>query len=337
MFARIKRKTKYPALLLSLCLLLVLSGCRVRTGLEPEPEAEEVQTAALEHQETVTPDIPEELPEEPPVEEPPEPQAPSEDQPLESDPQSDRRQFDETAPAQDAEDAEQAVSLPSEEPIPEGDAPIEGAGEEGETPVTQVLPAEEAPEMGASEDAPVADSSLVYYQTLLADRLGDLFECKRLNVYCELPQDYVAALKGSREYELIGVAGSYCVSVKLTADAAQVDDGWILRKNPDAVVKFVGGDVLGSGMASSAAAASLRESLSLREGWNQMQAVKDGKVILASEDLLASEALRTACAVYLACAFYPDTFADTDPAEALQQLSAEYYGSAMGGTFVLMP
>ena len=360
-------------------MLLSLSGCgRTRTGLAPEetivPDTQ-TQTAQVQPEkapaeerpeETQDPpkEQPEELPPEPAAEETPE-ESPAEEQeeqealeetqtppekpaepPAETnenqpeDPGSDRKQFDENASAEAAEDAEHSVSEgESENPAPaeseDGTAADAGSAEGSELSVTETLPAEEAEKAGIAEDAMIADSALYYYQTLLYTRLGDLFECKRYNVYCEMPEDHVTILRGSLEHDLISLAGAYSVSAKLGADAASVADDWVVRKNPDVIIKLVGPEVLGSQASGTAAASALRSEICAREGYDGTGAIQNGRVIILSTELLQSEVLQTAAAVYLAKALYPDSFTDTDPDEAMEQLTQEYYGSALSGSFIL--
>ncbi len=322
----------------------------------PEETPKEAQTAPEEQPGELPPQPPEEeAPEtEPPAEDPIEPESeeaqtppeapaepPSEtDENQPEDPDSERRQFDESASAQAAEDAEHSVSDGNGDPAasPEGEdgAPADAGSAEGsELTVTETLSAEEAEKAGIAEDAVIADSALYYYQTLLYTRLGDLFECKRYYVYCETPEDHVTVLRGSLEHDLISLAGAYSVSNKLGADAATVTDDWVVRKNPDVIIKLVGPELLGSQGSGTAAASALRSEICAREGYSGIGAVQNGRVIILSTELLQNEILQTAAAVYLAKALYPDSFTDTDPDEAMTQLTQEYYGSALTGSFIL--
>ncbi len=129
-------------------------------------------------------------------------------------------------------------------------------------------------------------------------------------------------------------AGAYNVSGKLQADSAVVGDDWIVRKNPDAIVKFVSSDILGAGVSGSAAASEVKNEILSREGFSDLPAVREGRVILLSEELLESESLQTAAALAIAKCLYPDSFEDADSQEALAQLQKES-GAPEGGVFVL--
>ncbi len=307
-----------------------------------EPEEEPPQEAPAEEPPQQEPEQPEaEPPREDPPEQPPKEPDSKPDESLE-DPASTHRQFDENASGEEDENAGQSLGTGeaganTEEEPAAGEASegaAYGAAEGAELALKQTEGADEAEQTGISETAEVADSSLVYYQTLLFTRLGDLFECKRYYVYCETPEDHVTVLKGSNEYELIQLAGAYSVSSKLQADGAAVTDDWVVRKNPDVIIKLVGPELLGRSVTSDTAAESVRSELTAREGWSDIAAVREGRVILLSTELLDNEVLQTAAGVYLAKLLYPDSFTDTDPDEAFAQLTQEYYGSALSGTFL---
>lgn len=304
--------------LLVLLAVLQLSGCgiRVRTPEAPLPAEDPAS-----EQETVTEEQPQIIPEEPEID----PNRPSEE-----DPESDRREFSEDADAELSSDAETVIIIEeTETPAPQG-AAQEGSG--GHT-ATETVPDQQAEEQGVADDAEVAETALQYYQTLLDSRLGELFECKRLYVYWETPEDYQTVSKTSAEHQVILLAGAYDVSAKLLPDALTVDDGWVLRKNPGAIVKCVESGLLGRDVLAVSAAQTVRENLLAREGWNAMDAVKSGTVLLLSQELLRSPAGQTAAAVYLAKSMYPAQMSDIDPDEALRLLMQESTGTEPGGIY----
>ena len=285
---------------------------------------------------TATPEAQQAAP--PPPAETPIPAAP-EDEPGAAalpDEASERREYSETGSGELAPDAETPLY---EEPA-EDEAPAQLTPESGEgTPVhteeedaaqtaTETLPAEEADRLGADEDAEAADSVLTYYLTLLSDRVGPLFECKRLNVYWETAADHTTVFKSSPEHDLILLAGAYDVSARLLEDNLAVDDGWVLRKDPDAVVKVVEGGAL-----DGPAAAALCGELAAREDWAEIGAIREGRVLILSGALLDTQAGRTAAAVYLAKLLYPEQMADVDADAALRDLTAEAAGGALAGLY----
>ena len=115
-----------------------------------------------------------------------------------------------------------------------------------------------------------------------------------------------------------------------------MDDGWIARKNPGAVVKIVDSFVLGSGVSSTAGAKAVRDTLAARDGWAELDAVKNGRIILLSQELLTTQARRTAAEVLLAKAMYPSLMSDTDAEEAIRALTEEIDERPLSGTFIFV-
>lgn len=327
------------SMLLAAILLLSMTGCRTRTTVTaPEgPEAETGETAPSGEAAGETPSdtaaedtVPQETP---PPEAEPDPNAPTEE-----DPDARRKEYDADASAEITPDADGSLHMEDAgKPGAAGDPGGQTGGrqdDQANRTASETVPAETAQQTGAADDAEAADTALVYYQTLLYDRLGALFECKRLYVYWETPEGYRTVFKTSKEHQLILDAGAYDVSAKLLEENLTVDDGWVQRKNPGAIVKVVGSQTLGYGVSGTSAAQSICAAMTSRPGWGDIDAVKDGRVILLSEDLLSSQAMRTAAAVCLAKALYPTVFSDIDPREALTLLSQEAAGRTASGTFV---
>ena len=333
-------KRVLPVCLL-LCFLLLLSGCRVRTtgGMESpsaagasdqsRDEAMPETAAEAEASEAANPE-----PENNSAEE----AAETGNQTREN-PDASRKEYDEHAPAEIVAGTDRQLHGEGEgsgTPILNGEAAgaVTRLNEGAEEPVTQITPAEEADRTGVSEDGETADSSLTYYTVLLQDRMGSLYECQRTNVYWETAEDHVTVFRTSPEHTLILNAGSYDVSARLLAENLRVDDGWVVRKNPDVIVKVVGRSVLGTGVASDSAAAAACRSLIGREGWGAIGAVRSRKVLLLSEELLEAPHLQTVAMLLIAKTSNPDLLADVDPAEALQRLSEEATGTIPVGIYI---
>lgn len=192
---------------------------------------------------------------------------------------------------------------------------------------------EEAEETGVSEDGKQADSVLQYYTTLLQERGKSLFECKRMYVYWETAADHMTIHKSSPEHTLILNAGAYDVSARLQQDKLNIDDGWVVRKNPNVIVKVTGNDVLGSAVRSTEAAETLLTELNAREDWNSIDAIRNARVLLLSEELLSTPYLQIGAMLVLAGTANPDLYEDVDPTAALQKLIEEATGSVPNGIF----
>lgn len=253
-------------------------------------------------------------------------------------PDADRKEYDENAAVELVEGTERTVHGDGEGAGAFAEAESEGPRvsklrESAEETATQTVAADEAEQTGVSEDAEAADSAMTYYTVLLQDRLGSLFECKRLNVYWETSEDHVTIFKTSQEHDLIIASGAYDVSARLLEENLRVDDGWIGRKNPQVIVKIVGSRVLGRNVTSTSAAKAVYDGLPARPGWAEIDAVRNGRVLLLSEEVLRAPYLRTAAALIIAKTAYPSLFEDADVTTALQMLTEEATGSQGAGVY----
>ena len=321
-------------LILLAALLLTLTGCRTRTaGSVPPPPGESGPATETEPGQAEQP----EPPEEDPAEEGD--TKPDSDTPTVTDPESDRKTYAQDADAEIVPGADHALTQQGDGgKTPEHDSNGAPGGAKdsanGEKTAKETVPADQAGQTGADQSGQTAETAQLYYQTLLEDRLSDLFECQRFYVYWETAEDYRTVHKSSDEHQIILKAGAYDASAKLQSDALTVDDGWIQRKNPGVIVKVVERSVLGSGVQSTRQAEAVCSALKAREGWSQIDAVQNGRVILLSEELLSGGAGKTGAEVLLAKAIYPALFGDTDGDEALRALTQEAYGAPASGTFI---
>lgn len=244
------------------------------------------------------------------------------------DPDSPHKEYDESAAASIDFTAHRPIQGDGEgggQPHSSGDAQNAATQFDATAPlpVTVTLPDDDADRLGAASDAQTAETAAQYYAALLSSRLDSLFECQRLSVYWETADDHVTIGKTSDEHALLLSAGAYNVASRRAEDMLTVDDGWIGRKNPDALVKVVPESVLGSGVFLTDAAQSIRRALLAREGLGSTGAVKKERAYLLSETLLQTPTTRLVAAVYLASSMYPDLFSDIDAAEAARQLIDE--------------
>ena len=322
----------------ALSMLLVLSGCRVRTGVD-KPGSESILgggTAAETAAGEAAPESAGAAPAENGAENTGE--ADENGSRTRENPDSSRKEYRENAPAEIVPGAERKVHAEGEgagTPVKSEDSGqtaerIDAAAEE---PARRTAAAEEAERKGISEDAVAADSARVYYETLLRERTESMFECERANVYWETADDHVTVHRSSPEHELILRAGAYDVSARLLPENLRVDDGWIARKNPQVIVKITDGSVLGSGAHGTAAAEQIRREILGRVALRDTDAVRDDRVVLISEETLETPYLRTAAALRIAKTAAPELFADTDPAEALRAMAEEAAGIIPDGIY----
>ena len=321
-------------LILLAALLLTLTACRTRTtGSVPPPPDESGPVTENDPGQTAQPEHSEGDPAED------RDTNPESDAPTATDPDADRKTYAQDADAKVVPGADHALTQQGDGgKTPEHDSNRAPGGAKdsdgGEKTATETVPADQAGQTGADQSGQTAETAQLYYQTLLEDRLSDLFECQRFYVYWETPEDYRTVHKSSDEHQIILKAGAYDASAKLQSDALTVDDGWIQRKNPGVIVKVVERSVLGSGVQSTRQAEAVCGALKAREGWSRIDAVQNGRVILLSQELLSAGAGKTGAEVLLAKAIYPALFGDTDGDEALRALTQEAYGAPASGTFI---
>ena len=168
------------------------------------------------------------------------------------------------------------------------------------------------------------------YSGLLSEGLGTLFECHIPYVYAELEADYQTGNRKSALHTLIIESGGYNTAEKLTDSAQTVDAGWVIRKNPEILVKFVNPSILGSTVSSTLFAVDKYSELSARDGWNGISAFLNRKVILLSSSLLNTEHGKLVAKLYIARVMHPELFSDLDvDSICIQVLGAGgiyYYG-----------
>ena len=325
-------KPRYRKALLLLLMLLTLTGCRERTGGMRSPSgtvSRSISGPAADAGASAAEEGPggkeiDEMGER-----------------TQENPESSRKEYDENAPAEITAGADRLVHTSGEGtgmPLDATDAEervsrLDGSASET---ATETVTDPDAEKLGVSEDAEEADSALKYYTALLEDRLGTLFECKRVYVYWETPSDRVTVHRSSPEHALILGAGAYDVSARLLEENLFVDDGWVARKDPGVIVKAVEGGVLGAGVTDTSGAEAVFGEMVSRNGWENIPAVKSGRVLILSSQLLEAPHLTVAAELILAKCAYPELFADADPDEAIALLCAEAAGNAPEGIYYYM-
>lgn len=253
-------------------------------------------------------------------------------------PDASRKEYDENAPVEVVPgtgrllngEGEGDTAGPAADGARSAEALLNGGAEK---PAVQTSAVPEAENRGVSEDADRAESALTYFTVLLEDRGGALYECQRAALYWETAEDHVTVHKSSPEHALILGAGAYDVSARLLAENLRVDDGWVVRKNPQVIVKIADSSVLGGSVRSAAAAEALCRELTLREGWSGIDAVKNRRVLILSRELLEAPYWRTAAMLMIAKTANPELYADIDLQQALEMLAEEAAGTIPGGIY----
>jgi len=161
---------------------------------------------------------------------------------------------------------------------------------------------------------------------LLKQGVGSLYPCDMGNVYFEKTEDFLTVENGSQEHILIKEAGGLNVAEMLRPTALKVHEDWVIRKNPDSIVKCVSGEVLGHNVHDIMPAVKAYTDFCSRQGWETIIAVANKNVILLSEELFFTEEGRLAAKLYIASAMYPTLFSNIDLNEYCRRIFGEDSG-----------
>ena len=187
-------------------------------------------------------------------------------------------------------------------------------------------PAEDAGGQSAIAEAGGVVAIVTDHSALLSQAIGTLFPCQMYYIYAETATDYVTVARSSQIYQLMVNSGGINVSSRLTADNLTVTDGWVINRNPDIIVKFVDGTILGSGVSSIYAAAELRLSIMSRQGWGAIEAVRNNRIILLSEQMPDTDETRLAAKLSISHLMYPTLFSDVDVDSLIEELMSGVEG-----------
>jgi len=316
---------KHIKIVIPIILILLLTSCRHR--LHSESPTQDTETIPPTVYETPPPYKPEEPPPEDtiPPETPPPTQTqeapPTPDQPppeeIEDEPEQETHieaETDSLSPLSmeiEYEDAHQYATQEGEtEDTSQG---TQTAYEEAADTITIEIPAEPEEEGQAvlGDDGGVV-GIVADYTTLLRQGVNTLFPCQLLYIYTEIPQDLTTVARDSDIYRLMASAGGINASTRLTPDRLTVDADWVVRRNPDIIVKFVAENILGSSITTTGPATDLRAAISSRENWNQIEAIRTNSIILLSTQMLESDEARLAAKLLISRMMYPELFANMD-------------------------
>ena len=341
-----RRFSRLYALLAVVLILAGGSGCRYRTtALQAEPYVINQTPTAKE---PLEPQLPQEKSlkqKEPPKTQPPQTEPPrtepkSEVNAVEQEdtlppPAHDRKEAreDPLAPETaevDSEDARQSGTEDS--PVIENADNIDHADESDEPDISDdlvVLPvivdAEEQITLDNDEGGAIG-LILDQYTDLLDHALVSLYPCQESIVYIETTTEYLTAGRGTAENSLIRESGGQNVADILRSDALNVDDDWVIRKNPGTIVKIVPPNVLGREVADTTLAAHLYAGIRARNGWDTLNVVMNRNVLLISAELLDTDEGRLYAKLCIAGMMYPTLFADIDISEYRELIFGEGNG-----------
>ncbi|NLH02108.1 MAG: ABC transporter substrate-binding protein, partial [Clostridiales bacterium] len=165
------------------------------------------------------------------------------------------------------------------------------------------------------------------YADFLEDGVGKLYPCQVCYIYVEGNEDYKTFSRGSDEHKLVMQSGCYNIAEKLGKDTS-VDDEWIIKKNPELIVKFVSSDVLGSKAENTDLAKEMCNAVRARPGWGSTRAVVNNQILILSKELMDSDNGKLVAKLYIASTLYPTLFSGLD----LKTMCNELLGD--GGIYV---
>ena len=327
-----RRIAAYAARLVLLCLCgVALCGCRRRIAREdlPAPAATAPSASQDDTTPTSTPSAPSHLA--PDTSEPPAPTDELSNASVRAEQakaMSDAELLDATIDDEAANEADTAI-VTSPAPLSTITPALQDATADANTgTITPDAPNTLAESVSADADSEtnpaneggavgiILDASALF----LRMGLGSLYECEKGNVYLETGTPYVTASRTSSLHGLITDAGGYNIAEKLQGNAPVVETDWVVRKNPNVIVKFT--DALGAGVTSAAAAQAEIALLSSRPGWEAINAIVNRRIVVLSNELLASDEGRLLAKLYIAEAMYPVLFASKSVSSIAAELEA---------------
>ncbi|KQC04730.1 MAG: ABC transporter substrate-binding protein [Methanoculleus sp. SDB] len=149
----------------------------------------------------------------------------------------------------------------------------------------------------------------------IGTRVSSIAEKDRVRVYFEYWNDYKTVAGAAGYNEKIELAGGMNIFRDEAADYPEIDPEAVIVRNPEVIIKLAGKGLEFGGYAKSdiEPLIAVRQSLLARPGWNQLAAVQNDRVYIIHSDILGSSQHFIGTA-YLARWFYPDLFADLNPA-----------------------
>ena len=185
------------------------------------------------------------------------------------------------------------------------------AGDTGADEATVTQPTDDGGQTKPSGEGGSVETITDKYADFLDNGVGQLYPCQVCYIYVEGEDNYQTFSRGSEENKLVLQSGCFNVAEKL-GDNTTVDDSWVIKKNPELIVKFVSTDVLGSTAENTDAAKEICSAIRARPGWDTTRALVDNRILILSRELMDSDAGKLAAKLYIASTLYPTLFSSLD-------------------------
>ena len=185
-----------------------------------------------------------------------------------------------------------------------------------------------------------------YIDDTIKERVDKIPDDDKQRVYVEHIKNYNAFCTGSAGHEVCEAAGGINIAADLPRlserPIVEVDKEWLVKQNPQVVVKAVlcKPGICGYDADNAAKMKERWEDFVNRPGWENMTAVNTDRAYLIDMDLVGSTA-NFVSAAYMAKWFYPELFADLDPQAVHQEYMTRFqrldYDLDEHGVFVYPP
>ena len=171
----------------------------------------------------------------------------------------------------------------------------------------------------SSEDK--ADEIIAFYdkwENFISERVAGLSDEERVKVFLEYHAgNYKTGAPNSRFYSQVVLAGGINIAEELTSgEEPEVSAEWIAEMNPDVIVREASG--MGYMAGNTDKAKEIYDELMSREGLSMTSAVQNKNVHIVCGDIYSRPGYIVGVC-YMAKWFYPELFADFDPADVLQE------------------
>jgi iron complex transport system substrate-binding protein len=189
--------------------------------------------------------------------------------------------------------------------------------------------AEDVKKLGYIFEREKEANTLIDFQKRCFDTINDetekLSEDEKPWAYIEGYSDYSTWSKGWGIDCLCAIAGGKNIARDMPGTHPKIDSEWVLKHNPDVIVKVTRSSIAGYEVDDTSEINSLRDEIMSRPGWSNITAGRSGSVYLISRDICYGTDYIVGF-TYLAKWFYPDLFEDLDPQAIHQEYLTEFQG-----------
>lgn len=173
-----------------------------------------------------------------------------------------------------------------------------------------------------------AEEFIKFYEEIMSsirERVESIPEKDKPRVFYEYYRDYLTCAEGMGVHEYIVKAGGINIAADLPGLYPTVDAEWVLKQNPDILLRITYHPFTASGYGEDDASEmkALRNAIMNRPELAGVDAVKNGKVYVFSYEIGESPR-HFVCIAYFAKWFHPELFKDLDPRTIHQEYLTKF-------------